>query len=106
MLHAGYLSVRHILTAPQIAEKTAPYIREDDFDFEGLEHEQSTMSTGEALLVRIAFDLWHGGKAVGVWEIPKQLDAKNFRRVIDALAIARGSGALSESTLLARQQAA
>jgi len=92
VLIAEYLAVRHILTAPLIAARTAPYVREDDFDFEGLEVEKSTMSGGGALLVRIAFELWHAEKAVGLWELPRRLDASNFRRVTEALAIAPGSG--------------
>jgi len=85
-----HAAVRHILTAPSIAARTAPYIHEDDFDFAGLEAERVTMSGGEALLVRIATELWFAEKATGLWELPDRLDAASFRRVIEALALARG----------------
>jgi hypothetical protein len=53
-----YDGVRHILTAPPLARRTAPYLGESDFDFAGLRAEAKTMSGGEALLVRIAHELW------------------------------------------------
>ena len=86
-------AVRHILSAPSIATRTAPYIREDGFDFAGLEVERATMSGGEGLLVRIASELWHGEKEAGLWELPDRLDAGSFRRVVEALALARGEAA-------------
>ncbi len=86
----GHTAVRHILTAPTIASRTAPYIRQDGFDFTGLEAEQATMSGGEVLLVRIAAELWHGEKQAGLPELTRRLDARSFRRVVEALAIARG----------------
>lgn len=106
MLSAEYLAVRHVLTAPLIAARTAPHIREDDFDFDGLERAKATMSGGGALLVRIAFELWHAEKAVGLWELPRRLDAQNFRRVLEALAIARGGGALPQAALSADERLA
>jgi hypothetical protein len=85
-----HTAVRHILTAPSIAARTAPYIREDDFDFAGLDAERVTMSGGEALLVRIATELWFAEKVTGLWELPDRLDGASFRRVVEALALARG----------------
>ncbi len=85
-----HAAVRHILTAPAIASRTAPYIREHDFDFAGLEAERCGMSGGEALLVRIASELWYAEKETGLWELPQRLDGTNFRRVLEALALARG----------------
>ena len=84
-----YRSVRHILTAPSIAARTAPYIGEDDFDFAGLERERETMSGGESLLVGIASELWFAKKQVGLWEVTRRLDSASFGRVLDALSIAR-----------------
>jgi hypothetical protein len=83
-------AIRHVLTAPAIASRTAPHLREDGIDLAGLEIERATMSDGEALLVRIAFELWHGEKRVGLPELTRRLDARSFRRVVEALAIARG----------------
>ena len=85
-----HAAVRHILSAPSIAARTAPYIRDEDFDFAGLDAERVTMSGGEALLVRIATELWFAEKVTGLWELPDRLDAASFRRVVEGLALARG----------------
>jgi ABC-type iron transport system FetAB ATPase subunit len=88
-----YEAVRHILTAPQIAHRAVPYVLASDFDFAGLQREAETMSGGEALLVRIAYELWNAEKIVGLWELPRRLDERCFRRVLEALAICRGPSA-------------
>ena len=85
-----YAAVRHILTAPLIAHRTAPFISAHDFDFDGLAREAETMSGGEALLVRIAQELWTAQKVSGLWELPRRLDEPNFHRVLEGLARARG----------------
>jgi hypothetical protein len=89
-----HAAVRHILTAPRIASRTAPYIGPDTFDFVGLEREMETMSGGESLLVRIARDLWSAERTVAIAELVDKLDSGNFTRVLQALWIARGSFAL------------
>lgn len=89
--HPDYEAVRHVLTAPQIAARTAAYIGADDFDFGGLAIEADTMSGGERLLLAIADELWHAEKRAGLWEIAHRLDATNFERVLDALRISRGA---------------
>jgi hypothetical protein len=96
-----HAAVRHILTAPAIASRTAPYIGADDFDFAGLEAERESMSGGEALLVRIASELWYAEKGTGLWELPRRLDGPNFRRVLEALALARGDEPATRLVLLA-----
>jgi ABC-type uncharacterized transport system ATPase subunit len=88
-----YEAVVHVLTAPQIAHRTAPYIGADDFDFAGLVREAETMSGGQAVLIRIAADLWNADRVTAVWEVARKLDAENFERVVDALRIARGAQA-------------
>ena len=89
-LHSpDHAAVVHVLTSPPIEARSAPYIREDDFDWAGLFAEAETMSGGERFLVRIAYDLWEAKGLVGVREIPKRLDRRNFERVIDALYICR-----------------
>jgi hypothetical protein len=85
-----YGAVRHLLTSDAIAVRTAPYIGADNFDWNGLLSEAQTMSGGERVLVRIAYDLWEAEGLVGVWEIARRLDRRSFERVIDALAISRG----------------
>lgn len=85
-----YAAVRHILASEPIAAAAAPHIGNDDFDWEGLLVKAEKMSGGERVLVRIAYDLWEAKGVVGVWEIARRLDTRNFERVIDALAICRG----------------
>ena len=89
-MHTEYVAVRHVLTAPQIAARTAPHIREDDFDFAGLAQHLDTFSGGEQVLVRIAEELWSAQRHAGLWELVRRLDAGNFERVVEALRLARG----------------
>jgi hypothetical protein len=85
-----YDAVRHILTSPSIAARSAQYIGADDFDWAGLLAEAATMSGGAQVLVRVAYDLWEAEGVVGVWELPRRLDPANFRRVLEALELCRG----------------
>ena len=101
MLAFEYEAVRHVLTAPQIARRTAPYIRDDDFDFAGLANEAATMSGGEALLIGVAHELWFAERQVGLWEIVRRLDGDAFARVLGALTHARGPRAVGEEARLA-----
>ena len=66
-----YDAVRHILTSRSVEARSAPYIGDDDFDWDGLLAEAETMSGGEQALVRIAHDLWEAKGIVGIWEIPR-----------------------------------
>ncbi|HEY2935644.1 MAG TPA: hypothetical protein VGJ25_03540 [Gaiellaceae bacterium] len=84
-----YAAVLHLLTAPALRPRTAHYLADGELDWTGLLDETRTMSGGESLLVRIAYELWHARKDVGLWEIPRRLDAHNFARVIEALRICR-----------------
>jgi energy-coupling factor transporter ATP-binding protein EcfA2 len=85
-----YDGVRHILTSPLLTHRTAPYVGESDFDFAGLREAARTMSGGEALLVRIAHELWLAEKVTGLWELTQRLDEANFRRVLEGLSRCRG----------------
>lgn len=84
-----YTAVRHILTAPSLAGRCRPHIGADDFDWTAILAEAETMSGGQELLIRIAYDLWEAKGVVGVWELPRLLDRANFRRVITALELSR-----------------
>jgi hypothetical protein len=95
-----YAAVRHILSSPAIAARTAPHIGEDDFDWPALMGEAETMSGGGETLVRIANDLWEAKSAVGVWELPRRLDRSNFKRVIEALEMSRGDAVIGRAELL------
>ena len=97
-----YAAVRHILSAPSIAARTAPHIAEDDFDWPALMAEAETMSGGGGVLVRIANDLWEANSAVGLWELPRRLDRSNFKRVIEALEMSRGDAVVGRAELLQR----
>jgi len=96
-----YAAVRHVLTSPQLAPRTAEYVTADGFDFTGLAAESEAMSGGEKLLVAIAHELWHAEKKAGLWELVRRLDAANFERVLEALRIARGTYAHAGRTRLA-----
>ena len=85
-----YAAALHLLTGPGLSSRTAAYVKDGDFDWPGLLVETERMSGGEALLVRIAHELWHARKDVGLWEIPRRLDPLNFTRVLEALRICRG----------------
>jgi len=91
-MRPGYLAVRHILTSPRIAGRTAPHIGEEGFSWYPLLVEAETMSSGESLLVQIAYDLWHGNGDVRLWELPRRLDRSSFDRVVKALELSRGEG--------------
>jgi len=85
-----YLAVRHILTSPRIADRATPHIGEDRVDWYPLLVEAESMSSGESLLVRIAYDLWHASGDVDLWELPRRLDRASFGRVVEALGLSRG----------------
>jgi hypothetical protein len=106
MSEPEYLAVRHLLSAPLVAARTAPYIGDDDFDFEGLEAERERLSGGQELLVRIAYELWHAQKAVGLWEVARRLDAPTFARVVEALRLARSGRIVLDQALDAERLAA
>jgi hypothetical protein len=86
-----YAAVLHLLTAPAVWARTAAYLKDGDVDWPGLLAEAETMSGGEALLVRIAHELWQARKDVGLWELPRRLDPQSFTRVLEALRICRGT---------------
>jgi len=47
--------------------------------------EGSPLSSGEQLLLRVAFDIWNGGGGAKVGELLHTLDERNLRAVTDAL---------------------
>ena len=97
-----YTAVLHLLGAPTVWRRTGARVGADGVDWNGLLTEAETMSGGESLLVRIAHELWHAEKGVGLWEIPRRLDSSSFERVVEALRICRGSqyAALPAASLL------
>ncbi len=90
MMSSEYTAVRHILTAPILATRCAPYIGDDDFAWDGLLAEADTMSGGEVTLINVAHDLWTNTQAVAVWELPRRLGPTSFSRVLEALTLYRG----------------
>jgi len=86
-------AVRHILTTPSIAGRTAPYVGADGPDWAGILGETATMSGGQELLVRVAYDLAEGTSLAAVWELPERLGHTGFARVVEALAMCRQEGA-------------
>ncbi len=88
-----HAAVRHLLAAPGISARTRRYVGADDFDWAGLRAETESMSGGEALLVRIADELWNAEKRAGLWEVVRRLDEASFARVIEALRLHRAGPA-------------
>jgi hypothetical protein len=86
-----HAAVLHVLTAPQIAGRAAPYLGTAEPDFAGLGCETETMSSGETLLVGVARDLWTAERTVGLVDVVRRLDPYAFTRVVQALTIARGT---------------
>ena len=86
----AHAAVRHILTAPAIAPRTARFVRADGFDWLGLFVEAGRMSSGQSALVRVAHDVWEGTGDVALWELVRTLDERSLQRVLDGLRIARG----------------
>ena len=92
-----HLAVRHILTSPRIADRATPFIGEDGVDWYPLLVEAETMSSGESLLVRIAYDLWHAERRRRLCrELPRRLDRASFGRVVEALELSRGELSVDE----------
>lgn len=87
---ADYAAVRHLLASPSLARRTAAHVREQDFDWPGIFAQEATMSGGERLLVRVAYDLWEGTGLVSVRELARRLDRANLVRVLEAISISRG----------------
>jgi hypothetical protein len=83
-------AVRHLLTTPSIAARTEPYVAGDAIDWTSVLAQVPTMSAGEALLVRVAHDLWEASGSASTWELQRRLGPGHFERVIEALRISRG----------------
>jgi hypothetical protein len=85
-----YTAVRHILTAPILAERCTKHIMDEDFAWDGLLAESEAMSGGQATMVRVALDLWSGERAISVWDLPQRLGPTAFDRVVEAMHLYRG----------------
>ena len=88
-----HAAVVHLLTSPRLATRCAPHLSEDGVDWAAILAEAETMSGGEQLLVRIAYDLWEAKGVVGIWELPRRLDRASFERVLAAFELCRSDGA-------------
>jgi hypothetical protein len=86
---ADYSAVFHILGAPGVRLRATPFVSDGRIDWKRLLAETRRMPAAQALLVRIARDLWDdGGEGVRLRELYR-LDAAGFARVVDALTLAR-----------------
>jgi hypothetical protein len=88
---ADYDAVVHVLGAPGLWPRAARHVRRDDIDWTGLLAEADRLSAADVLLVRVAHELWHAQKGVGLWEVARKLDEAGFERVVEALRIAQSA---------------
>jgi hypothetical protein len=56
-----------------------------------LEDDGGPMSSGEVLLLRVAFDIWNGGGGAKVGDLLSTLDERNLRAVVVAISARDGS---------------
>ena len=84
----GQRAARLILESPGIAARTRPHVGDGELDWASLLAEAETMSGGESVLVRVAYDLAEARGVVGIWEIPRRLGPANFARVLEAMRLA------------------
>jgi hypothetical protein len=84
----GQRAAQLILESPSIAARTRPHVHAGEVDWASLLAEAETMSGGEAVLVRVAYDLAEARGVVGIWEIPRRLGPANFARVLEAIRLA------------------
>lgn len=91
-----YDAAKHLLTAPFIADRTAPFIKERDFEWIPLFERSLDWSSTEQMFVQAAFDLWSGGRElvgrrnVRLDDPIRRLDSRNFGRLTEALLIREG----------------
>jgi hypothetical protein len=48
------------------------------FELERVLHEETLLSRGEGVLLRVVFDFWNGGGKVSLWEMMENLDRGVF----------------------------
>jgi hypothetical protein len=93
---AEYDAALHLLTAPLLRDRTARFIREDEFDWYGLFEVSAPWSRSERMFVQAAFDLWSGGREldgrrnVKLYDPIHTLDGRHFARLIEAMFIRDG----------------
>ena len=87
---AANAAVRHILESPALADRCGGFVSADRIDWAGLFAESAGMSGGQRLLVNVAHELWAAEGAIGVSELARRLDQRQFDRVVTAIRIFRG----------------
>jgi hypothetical protein len=88
---AEYVAAVHVLTAPILAARTPGYITPDGIRFDRLLEASRSWSHGEQLLVDVALDLWNGDGKSTPMDLIRSLDDGNFDRVLEAIALRRGT---------------
>jgi hypothetical protein len=83
-------AAQHLLTAPQLWRRTAPFVRADAFDWDALLRMAVDLPDPQRVLVGTAYELCEARRAVALWEIPAALDPAGMERMIEALCICHG----------------
>jgi hypothetical protein len=85
-----YEAARHLLATPPLGRRTAPHIRADGFDWNGLFGLVAAGPESSRVLVAVAYELWEARRAVALWELPAALDWPAMSRVVEALYTSHG----------------
>lgn len=81
-----HIAARHILECPLLADRTAPYIREDEIDWPGMFNDiVPFMCHSERLLIDVAHDLFGGFAVTSLREIVTITDGENFNVICEAM---------------------
>jgi hypothetical protein len=81
-----YLAALHLLACPLLEGRTAPYIGENEIDWEGIYARlYPLLSRSERLLVDAAYNLFGGEGALSLRELVTVLDGENFNTICEAI---------------------
>ena len=87
---SDYEAATFLLSAPALDGRADRFVRDGRVDWLGLLGECDSMSSGQRLLVRAAYDLWSGEANVGLRELALRLDGTSLVRLAAALGVASG----------------
>lgn len=81
----------HLLTAPLLRASTDAFIDHANFAIRWDELLDQPWSTGERCLIEAAYSIWSSDATINLGLVVNTLDSDNFRRLVEALCLARGA---------------